>query len=49
MFGRIISELKFLEGSELQCLEGKDRDSSVYKNRARIKMFGTIRSEFQYL
>ena len=36
-------------GSDYQSLEGKDKTSNVYKNRARIPVFGTIRKEFQCL
>ena len=37
-------------GSEVQCFfERKDHNSNVYKDRARIPMFGRIRSEFQCL
>ena len=32
-------------GPEFQCLEGKDKNSNVYRNRARIPMFGRIRSK----
>ena len=31
--------------SELQCLEGYGQNSNVWKNRARIPMFGRIRSK----
>ena len=31
--------------SELQCLEGYGQNSNVWKNRARIPMFGNIRSK----
>ena len=41
MFGRITPEF--------QCLEGKDQNSKVWKDKVRIPMFGGIGPEFQYL
>ena len=35
-------------GTEFQCLEGKDKNTNVYQNRATIPKFGR-RSYFQYL
>ena len=35
--------------SELQCLEGYGRNSNVWKNRAKLPMFGRPRPEFQCL
>ena len=32
---------------EFQYMKKQDQNSSVYKNRARIPVFGRIRSEFQ--
>ena len=41
MFGRI--------RPEFQCLEGKDQNSKVWKDKVRIPMFERIRPEFQCL
>ena len=38
MFGRI--------RPEFQCLEGKDQNSKVWKDKVRIPMFERIRPEF---
>ena len=35
--------------SELQCLEKQDQNSSVWKDKVTIPMFGTISVEFQCL
>ena len=35
--------------SELKCLEELGQNSKVWKDKARIRMFGRIRSEFQCL
>ena len=35
--------------SELQCLEGYGQNSNVWKNRAKIPMFGRPRPEIQCL
>ena len=35
--------------SEFECLEDKDQNSSVWKNKITIPIFGSIRSEFQCL
>ena len=34
-------------GTELQCLEGEDQKTDVYKNRTRKQVLGMITSEFQ--
>ena len=31
---------------EIKCLEGQGQNSNVWKERARIPVFGRIRSEF---
>ena len=35
-------------GPEFHCLEGENNNSNAYRNKARIAMFGRIRSELQY-
>ena len=35
-------------GPESLCLEGYDQNFNIYRNRARIPMFETIRSENQF-
>ena len=60
MFERIRAELQCLDGlgkyfhlrkipSEFQGLEGKEKNCNVSNDKARIPMFGWIRSEVQCL
>ena len=35
-------------GPEFHCLVGENNNSNAYRNRARIAMFGRIRSELQF-
>ena len=44
---KIIIPMFIKIGPVFLCLEGQNHNSNIYKNRARIPMFRTIRSETQ--